>query len=74
VLRQRRERYGDVAESFEEIALRWSMVLGITVTPEQVALCMVEVKMARLIRSPRDLDGRTDLAGYAACLDAVVRS
>jgi hypothetical protein len=73
VLRIRRARYGDAAESFAQVARRWSMVLGTTVTPAQVALCLIELKMARLTRDPGDLDGQTDIAGYAACLREVTR-
>ena len=34
------------------IAARWSLVLGITVTPAQVALCLIDLKLARLTRDP----------------------
>lgn len=73
VLRHRRERYGDPGDTFDQIARRWSMVLGTKVKPAQVALCLMELKMTRLIRDPRDLDGQTDVAGYAACLREVTR-
>ena len=73
VLRHRRERYGDPKVNFAQIAARWSMTLGTKVTPAQVALCLIDLKMARLSRDPRDLDSQTDVAGYAACLREVTR-
>jgi uncharacterized protein DUF6378 len=49
-------------------------VLGITVTPAQVALCLIDLKMARLSRDPAHLDSIVDVAGYAACLRDVNRA
>lgn len=73
VLRRRRAQYGDARETFEQVAQRWSMVLGTGVTPAQVALCLIDLKIARLVHNPTDLDGQTDVAGYAACLREVTR-
>lgn len=73
VVRRRRQHYGDPEDMFDQIAKRWSMVLGLEVGPAQVALCLMELKMARLARDPRDLDSQTDVAGYAACLREVTR-
>jgi hypothetical protein len=71
---ERRERsYGPPAESFEAIAARWSLVLGIPVTPAQVALCLIDLKLARLTHDPTHLDSIVDVAGYAACLREVTR-
>lgn len=72
---ERRERiYGPPEESFTTIAARWSLVLGITVTPAQVALCLIDLKMARLSRDPAHLDSIVDVAGYVACLREVNRA
>jgi hypothetical protein len=43
-------------------------VLGITVTPAQAMLCLIDLKVARLTHDPRHLDSITDIAGYAGCL------
>ena len=59
---------------FETIAARWSLVLGIEVTPAQVALCLIDLKLARLTRDPSHLDSIVDVAGYAACLREVTRA
>ena len=74
VIENRELLYGPAAESFEAIAARWSLVLGITVTPAQVALCLIDLKLARLTRDPSRLDSIVDVAGYAACLREVTRA
>lgn len=63
---QRAKDYGDAGANFQRIANLWSPILGKDVTPEQVALCMAQVKIARLITSPAHEDSWIDLAGYAA--------
>jgi hypothetical protein len=70
VLEKRSIEYGDARELFEEIARRWSLILDthIPITPESVALCMIEFKMARLVFNPNHADSIRDIAGYAALL------
>ena len=74
VIENRERIYGPAAESFEAVAARWSLVLGIAVTPAQVALCLIDLKLARLSRDPKHLDSIVDVAGYAACLREVTRA
>ena len=54
------------------MARRWSLTLGTTVRPEQVVLCLLDLKVARLAHDPRQLDSITDIAGYAGCLAEVL--
>ena len=61
---QREADYGSATENFGRIARLWSEVMGQQVTPEQVLLCMVQLKIARLIQSPDHLDSWKDGAGY----------
>lgn len=61
----RDEQYGSAATSFGRIANLWEQVLGIEVRPEQVALCMVMVKVSRLVNQPVHEDSWIDMAGYA---------
>lgn len=65
-LKQRGKDYGTMRENHKRIAAIWAVVLERPVTPEQVALCMAGVKMARLVQSPDHEDSWLDLAGYAA--------
>ena len=74
VIEHRERSYGPTRELFARIAARWSLVLGIDVTPAQVALCLIDLKLARLSRDPSHLDSIVDVAGYAACLREVTRA
>lgn len=69
VLNDRRKAYGRADESFGRIAVLWSDVLGYTVTPQQVASCMIMLKVARLLAPTRDdshdEDSILDIKGYA---------
>jgi hypothetical protein len=73
VVANRRKTYGDPRASLEAIAKRWSLTLGHNVTPAQVALCLIDLKLARLAHDPAHLDSMVDVAGYAACLGEVAR-
>ena len=68
VVRDRRSTYGQPRDLFERVATRWSQVLGITVTPGEVIVCLIDLKVARLAHDLRHLDSITDIAGYAAIL------
>lgn len=62
----RAKDYGDAAESFTRLAALWTPILGVDVTPEQVALCLTQLKISRLIQSPGHTDSWVDAAGYIA--------
>lgn len=66
-VKDRGVNYGTPLENFNEIALRWRVILKTPVTAAQVAACMIEVKMARLAQTPSHEDSVVDIAGYAAC-------
>ena len=66
---QRRTDYGGPFESFSDIAKGWSMVLGTEVTPEQVTLCMIQVKVARAKNGGFHRDSFVAIAGYARCAE-----
>lgn len=68
VIKERGESYGPMHMNMERIATLWSVCLGAPVTPMQVAMCMIAVKMARLVQTPKHQDSVTDIAGYAAVL------
>lgn len=61
--------YGSVTENFSRIAVRWSQHFGVEVTAQQVGLCLIELKLARLVNSPEHRDSIMDVAGYVGCLD-----
>lgn len=63
---QRAKDYGDAKENHQRIADVWSVILGTSVTPEQVAACMIGLKLARLANDMKQDDTWVDIAGYAA--------
>lgn len=62
--------YGGAEESFDQIAGLWSVVLGIDVTAEQVALCMIMLKVSRYLHGSQR-DSVVDLCGYAGLLEVL---
>jgi hypothetical protein len=73
VVANRRETYGDPVTSMTAVARRWSITLDQPITPAQVALCLIDLKLARLAHRPDHLDSMVDIAGYAAVLREVSR-
>lgn len=59
---------GDAREdSFDEIAALWSVYLGHPVIGEDVAMMMILLKVARVMKCVSIDDSLVDIAGYAAC-------
>ena len=48
-------------------------MIGTKVTAAQVGLCLIDLKLARLVGDPKHLDSLVDVAGYAACVREVSR-
>lgn len=74
IVAKRRVAYGDPASSMAAMAARWSVTLGRPITPAQVALCLIDLKLARLAHDPAHADSIADIAGYAAVLREVVEA
>ena len=72
VVHHRRGIYGAPDSVFERVATRWSQVLGTRVTPAQVIICLIDLKVVRVARDPKYLDSITDIAGYAGVLAEVL--
>lgn len=64
IYNDRQADYGTPQENHDRVAKLWSVVLGIDVQPYQVALCMNQVKVARLVQTPTKVDGWVDGAAY----------
>jgi len=62
----RQQSYGDARTDFTRTGQMWAAVFGHEVTPEQVALCMLLLKVGRLCHTPSHLDSWVDICGYAA--------
>jgi hypothetical protein len=63
--KDRQQTYGDPRTNHCRIADLWTIYLGKEVTPQQVAICMALVKIARLMET-ETADSFVDLAAYAA--------
>jgi hypothetical protein len=72
ILSDREDQYGTPSRLFDEIARIWTVLLSIEIEPEQVALCMLGVKLARLSHNWSHADSIKDVAGYAAILSQLV--
>jgi hypothetical protein len=73
IIAQRGSTYGDAATCMSAVAARWSLTLGHPVTPAQVVLCMIDLKLARLAHDPKHHDSVLDVLGYTALLPEVAR-
>lgn len=64
-------KHGEPEDSFETIALLWNAYLNaagsrrIHIKPSDVALMMVQMKLARAIEGEYNEDNFVDIAGYA---------
>ena len=74
VIAERSTQYGDVNLSMAAIATRWSVTLGREVTPAQVVLCLLDLKLARLAHDPSHEDSVVDVCGYAALLRQILNT
>ena len=68
VIAERSAQYGDAPGNMAAIAKRWSATLGREVTPAQVVLCLLDLKLARLAHDPTHEDSAVDVCGYTALL------
>ena len=64
----RAKDYGDAYLNHERIAKMWKVLLGHDVTVEQAYMCMIAVKLSRLIETPTHEDSAIDICGYGALL------
>lgn len=67
--------YGPPEVDFARTGRIWGAVLGVPdIPPEKVGLCMVGLKMSRLVQTPDHRDSIVDMAGYSKCLDLIRRA
>lgn len=65
---EREQDYGSPGENLRRIAKLWEPILGCEVSARQVALCMLQLKVARIIGNGAQphQDSYADAAGYIA--------
>ena len=74
VIAERSNQYGDASSNMAAIATRWSATLGREITPAQVVLCLLDLKLARLAHDPAHEDSVIDVCGYAALLAEITKA
>lgn len=63
---ERQQAYGSAPIDFTRTGNLWAQVLGVPITPEQVAICMALLKISRLCNAPSHEDSWIDAVGYMA--------
>jgi hypothetical protein len=64
----RNKQYGNPEDNFERTAQIWSVILGVKISNEDVAMMMIGLKVARYAsKSGFQPDTWVDIAGYAGC-------
>lgn len=66
VTRDRQATHGRPENNFVNIANLWNAYLHTELTPYDVAIMMVLLKVARFKGNPTYIDNAVDMAGYAA--------
>jgi hypothetical protein len=70
---QRGSIYGSAEINHRRISELWSGYLDTYISPEQVAMCMLLVKVARLSQSSDHEDSLADLLGYGLIYNQIVK-
>jgi hypothetical protein len=66
--------YGSPYTNHKRIAEIWSGLLEMPITAHQVVLCMVSVKLARLVETPTHHDSIVDSVAYLAFYEEVIQA
>jgi len=73
VTRDRAADHGDMEDNFRTIASYWNTHLGIDfIEPQDVAVMMTLLKIARIKQNEKHLDNWVDACGYMACGGEIV--
>ena len=76
VLHDREDEYGAIEDNFAVIAAMWAVYVkarcvggdaSVSIAPDDVAIMMCLLKIARITTGEVKADSYVDLAGYAAC-------
>jgi hypothetical protein len=78
---QRAADYGDAYTNFQHIADMWNATFkfklaagGKSFTAHDVAIAMIQLKLARLVKSPDHFDSALDVAGYIGCYEKITEA
>ena len=68
----REKDYGKTSDNFKDIAKGWEVITKATITPEQVALMMIWLKVCRANNDNCEKeDSIIDICGYAGCIEKI---
>lgn len=67
------QAYGDPCTNFQRLAALWTPIVGVPLTAQQVALCLLQLKVSRLIHQPGHEDSIIDAAGYIGCYERITK-
>ena len=73
-LNERGSIYGSSRTNHERISELWTGYLGDYISPMQVSMCMLLVKVSRLTETPNHQDSIKDLIGYATIYNELLNS
>jgi hypothetical protein len=73
-LNERGQIYGSSRSNHERISELWTGYLGDYISPMQVSMCMLLVKVSRLTETPNHQDSIKDIIGYAAIYNELLNS
>ena len=65
---EKRAAYGKVNKQLRVLADLWTVVIGTPITPLQVALCLLQLKVSREMHK-HSRDNIVDMAGYARVIE-----
>lgn len=74
IYNDREGTYGDPERNLRDIAGHWSIILKTKVTTDEVCLCMIALKLARLSYDPTHHDSQVDTCGYTGLLERIQKS
>lgn len=66
ITKDRQATHGKAENNFANIGRLWSAYLDYTITPQDVAILMTLLKVARYKGNPSYVDNAIDMCGYAA--------
>ena len=65
-VKDRRASYGSPDANYHRLSSLWSAVLETDVSVLETVLCLIQMKISRLMNDPTHADSWVDIAGYAA--------